>query len=683
MQQPGLVQVLATFQKTTDAGATWTVYKDVGGLSSTGFYRTIYDGHFFDANTGLVCGTSGTLLRTTDGGATWDSVGVGSTSTMYDLFFLNSTVGYVTGTSTIDVWKTTDAGLTWTSTGGAVSSTCYGIYAIDEDTLLIAGTSNDVRRSTDGGASWTNVDIGGPTQETLRHVEMSSATNGWVVGDDGSAAYTTDAGATWTFANTGLGTTPDYNDVDFEPTPSTDDMGTVYPQSVNYWSGTTDGTTKTDTSEARGWDTEDGWVMFDVSSIPDGSTIDSILAYGYVNATNWPYWSLTPLPGLNPLTATASDLKTAIEANSGPGVAYVYRDEGSGFTTGWTGGLMGNTANADLQGALAQDWFAMGMDSRDNSPTYFINFDGWAEANPPYLEVYYTPPAGAPAVWVTGDVFDMYFTTDMGTSWNPFSHLDPSQAWTGEFFSTDFISGTEAITVGTRGMMNVWIPPVDAGIALNTWIKSGTLYDIWAQSEGGRVVAVGAPGISGTTYDQAMYSTDGGDTWAVATSDPTPHDFNDLSMVDSLLGYACLEDQYVYKTTDGGETWTDLGQVAVSTSDLEEIFFVDANTGYTFGVSNDGFKTTDGGATWSVLTMGVTPTFRGSYFIDADTGYVVGSSGTLLKTTDGGATFTALDPGTTLQQYIQFGLLIVVSVIFAALLPLLEKQRMAEHRGLL
>ena len=250
-------------------------------------------------------------------------------------------------------------------------------------------------------------------------------------------------------------------------------------------------------------------------------------------------------------------------------------------------------------------------------------------------------------VYATGDVFDIYYTTDMGTSWNPFSHLDPSQAWTGEFFSTDFIDPSTALTVGTRGMMNTWAPPLDAGTALNTWIKSGTLYDIWAYSASGRVIAVGAPGISGSTYDQGMYSTDGGDTWAVATSDSTPHDFNDLSMVDSLLGYACLEDNFVYKTTDGGETWTDLGQVAVSTSDLEEIFLVDANIGYTFGASNDGYKTTDGGATWSVLTTGVTPTFYSSYFLDANTGYVVGASGTLIQTTDGGTTFTPLDPGST------------------------------------
>ncbi len=32
----------------------------------------------------------------------------------YDVFFLNATVGYAAGTTTVDMWKTTDAGLTWT-----------------------------------------------------------------------------------------------------------------------------------------------------------------------------------------------------------------------------------------------------------------------------------------------------------------------------------------------------------------------------------------------------------------------------------------------------------------------------------------------------------------------------------------------------------------------------------------
>jgi hypothetical protein len=43
----------------------------------------------------------------------------------------------------------------------------------------------------------------------------------------------------------------------------------------------------------------------------------------------------------------------------------------------------------------------MGMASRDNSTTYYINWDGWNEANPPYLVVDYTyNPAN---IWLTID----------------------------------------------------------------------------------------------------------------------------------------------------------------------------------------------------------------------------------------------------------------------------------------
>jgi V8-like Glu-specific endopeptidase len=163
----------------------------------------------------------------------------------------------------------------------------------------------------------------------------------------------------------------------------------VYPQSVAFWTGTTDGATKTDDSEVRGFNTEDGWMIFDVSVVPNDATISQVTFYGYVNDTNWPYWSATPLAGLDPLTASASDLKTAIEANSGAGVAYLFRDEGSGYVPGWKNHIMENTANADMQAALGQDWFAIGMDSRDNSATYYLNWDGWNQGNVPYLSVVY------------------------------------------------------------------------------------------------------------------------------------------------------------------------------------------------------------------------------------------------------------------------------------------------------
>jgi hypothetical protein len=167
------------------------------------------------------------------------------------------------------------------------------------------------------------------------------------------------------------------------------DTAYVYPQSVAYWTGTTDGVTKTENSLVRGLDIEDGWFMFDISSITDAATITEVTFFGYVNSTNWPYWSLTPLPGLNPLTATAAELKAAIEANSAQGTAYVYSNESSTFVPGAYNYLCETYTNADLEAALVQDWFAAGMDSRDNSTTYFLTWDGWNEVNVPYLCVVY------------------------------------------------------------------------------------------------------------------------------------------------------------------------------------------------------------------------------------------------------------------------------------------------------
>lgn len=163
----------------------------------------------------------------------------------------------------------------------------------------------------------------------------------------------------------------------------------VYPQDIAYWTGTCNSSTKTDDSEIRGLDTEDGWMVFDVSAIPTDADINSIEFFGYVNSTNWPYWSLTPMGTINPITDPASQIKTYVEANSGSGIAYVYSNEPSSFTTGWHSWVLEPQAYQDLEDALTQGWFACGMDSRDNSSTYYIEFDGWNETNPPYLEITY------------------------------------------------------------------------------------------------------------------------------------------------------------------------------------------------------------------------------------------------------------------------------------------------------
>jgi hypothetical protein len=161
----------------------------------------------------------------------------------------------------------------------------------------------------------------------------------------------------------------------------------VYPQNVQFWTGTTDGITKTDDSEVRGFVNEDGWFMFDISSIPDGAVITQLTFVGYVDDTYWPHWSATPIPGIDPLTASASQIKNAIEENSAQGIAYIYSNESSSYGPGEHRYSMESWTITDFNVAIEDEWFAMGMDSRDNSPTYYINWDGWNQAHVPYLEV--------------------------------------------------------------------------------------------------------------------------------------------------------------------------------------------------------------------------------------------------------------------------------------------------------
>ncbi|MEZ5083685.1 MAG: hypothetical protein R2750_09570 [Bacteroidales bacterium] len=164
---------------------------------------------------------------------------------------------------------------------------------------------------------------------------------------------------------------------------------TVYPSGVVYSTGSCTSSAKTQNSLVKAYPPgEAGWMKFDVSSIPDGATINSIEFHGYVNTTYYPYWSMTPV-SVDPVSADAATLYAdiATEASSG---YYLYQNESSTYAPGWKVHTLPAIAYTDLQASLAQDWFALGIVSRDVSSTYYIYFDGWNEANPPYLVIDYT-----------------------------------------------------------------------------------------------------------------------------------------------------------------------------------------------------------------------------------------------------------------------------------------------------
>ncbi len=163
---------------------------------------------------------------------------------------------------------------------------------------------------------------------------------------------------------------------------------TLRPQSAQFWTGNTEGTTKTD-GEINTVDPNVGWAAFDISSIPSIATVDAITFYGYINDISYPYWSATPMGDVNPVTADAASINSQIQANYGADVAYIYSQDN--LSSGWYNSSLDNSGMTDLQTAVSQSkgWFAMGFIDWDFSSQWYINFDGWSQSNPPYLLVQY------------------------------------------------------------------------------------------------------------------------------------------------------------------------------------------------------------------------------------------------------------------------------------------------------
>jgi hypothetical protein len=199
-------------------------------------------------------------------------------------------------------------------------------------------------------------------------------TYGWYVKDGDGTCFT--YGPTWTFT-----TIPNPNLVI--------DTVIVHPMSAQYWTGATDGATKTD-GEINTIYPNVGWAVYDVSGFPPSTdAVDAIQFFGYVNATNWPYWSATPMGSVNPVTADAATIYAQVNSGYNQGTAYIYSDESSGFAVGWHDYPLEAGATTDLLNALSQGWFAMGFIDRDFSSSFYLNFDGWSQTNPPYLVVIY------------------------------------------------------------------------------------------------------------------------------------------------------------------------------------------------------------------------------------------------------------------------------------------------------
>jgi photosystem II stability/assembly factor-like uncharacterized protein len=298
-------------------------------------------------------------------------------------------------------------------------------------------------------------------------------------------------------------------------------------------------------------------------------------------------------------------------------------------------------------------------------------------ADPNDANVIYLATAGG-GVWKT---------TDAGADWTPLTDDQPTL-----FMGALAIapSDSNVIYAGTGEATNSVLSFYGRGVLKSTdagatWTLLGN--DVFDRHTISQIVvsptdpntvyvAVAGGGVNGVSGNTGIWeSTDGGQTWTnTTTAISTTAAFSDLEMdptdpqtlyaaVGSIRGSAV---NGVYKTTDGGATWSAAGNfpmgvgdgritVAVAPADPQTLYALISGSGQagtTLGRLVAVMKSTDGGASWAAQPN--TPNLGGSGWYglplvvdpsDVNTVYASGGGAELVESNNGGQSWFSLQIG--------------------------------------
>ena len=180
-------------------------------------------------------GDAGTLVRTEDGGESWQNVGVPTSNTLGDVWFPTASVGYALDFDG-GLFRTENGGGSWSILDTGTNNSPVGVFAPDASHVFLIGPrgvrrSNDggetferhthrvirnrtlneadaaggavvfygprvIALSTDDGDTWRHIDR--PTKSEIVHVDFISPRVGYVLEDSGRVQFTENRGRSWT-----------------------------------------------------------------------------------------------------------------------------------------------------------------------------------------------------------------------------------------------------------------------------------------------------------------------------------------------------------------------------------------------------------------------------------------------------------------------------------------------------
>lgn len=680
-----------TIAYTSDGGATWryaafSYTSAAGALASTAFQ----DVHFVSANVVYAVGSNGCMAKSTDGGANWSFVRTplyANAKSINSVWFVNENKGYIGGqnNNTADqapkLYFTNDGGATWDSLSAPVGGkTVVGLVNNVNSAPLtwdVTAKGKEIQRII-----FVNENVGyvsGSGLGTYESIPNATSTTTCALTTTTTGSH--HASLFWKFSNGSL--------TDYSISKERLGYNGIYNAAPNCTYKYASNSVHTQTIRAIHIVNDTTVLLFSnsnniiikVSTGPNSFTpninvpgLNEIGKYQLLNAPTPPMNNSSSLgasiPAVNPAfqfsgpwgIVKASNGKLFVPVNSP--------------TIGPENRLMTSVDTGKTW--IQERWLPTGRN--------YSNFGGTAIDLLPSGRIIIAGQSGVIGDSIPGGQWKSNYSMPVTGTFNKMDFADCANGlaagsafiartadggknWT-EIIRSDFANLNISINSGVYAPGN----PAKAYFATSVGtvyrstdftattptldpVLANAGYQMWDVAAAGNDSVWACGYNSSTSTAQGSYvfrSVNSGNSWTTVNVFPTnPSATNYLlrhiEFPTRLVGYVSGTRDTVWKTTDGGVTWS---KVPLPTPGVTpqitytDMFALDANTVFLVGNGFPRrviFRTTDGGSTWQDITGNAATIFPSNFnsvrFHDLNNGYVGGPGGGMLITNNGGASW--------------------------------------------
>jgi photosystem II stability/assembly factor-like uncharacterized protein len=610
---------------------------------------------FANINSGYVVGDGGLILKTNNAGATWDSVYSGVTQSLNAINFISASKGFVGGAAGV-ILRTIDSGNTWVSSANGItagqSDQVNDIFFTDSLTGF-ATVSNTIYKTVNGGVTWSALLYN--MTFTYRDIQFLNKDTGFVCGNAGMyfVIRTINGGQTWEQSYTS--NVAPFNQITF------DTDNNILLAGAGMWKSRDFGLTWQDVITAPQSEFTQNYLRFNAVS---GFNLAAGITAGTSGTIykNQLFDSIVWSPGIglsdstvrNPWVNVNNTTTYFVTAKINGCVAndditiYVnpLKLSARNLYTVSCGDTVRLNATLNLNSSTPGLQFLWSPATYLNQ-TNIVNPTAVIEKNTRYQVKAITNNGCVDSLSIDVNLnFGAKLTQKLFTmacGWQIQLKTDTS-GW-GKLFFPDNENLNDVFflndTIGFIGGINFLYKTIDGG---KTWSSNLIQNGYQVKKIHFRTALLGYVAVYATSTlmrGAILKTTDGGNSWVV--QDPNGSGYSlitDLWFTSDLVGYVISNPGKIFKTVNGGSSWVPVNTSV--TNYLYAIHFTSSTTGYAAGSGATLLKTTNSGSSWSQINMNIiggSPEFHAVSFISPDTGYIAGSAG-VWKTTDAGVTWT-------------------------------------------